>query len=305
MQLVYRRTVVVTVFFAFSLVAAADGRADELFPVELVQFKPHPQNPLFAGTGSDTWDRKIRERGWILREGDQWHLWYTGYRGQRGDTKHLGYATSQDGLAWKRHAANPIFDQLWVEDMHVLKHNGTYYMVAEGLNDVAHLLTSPDAIRWTPVGRLDVRYTDGRPLDAGPYGTPTLWIEGDSWYLFYERRDQGIWLAKSSDGKVWTNVQDAPVITRGPQDYDQSAVALNQVLKYGDRYYAVYHANGDPMWQGPWTTCLAVSEDLVHWKKYADNPIIRSDHSSGQLVHDGTAWRLYTMHPDVRVFMPH
>ena len=43
-----------------------------------------------------------------------------------------------------------------------------------------------------------------------------LWIEGDTWYLFYERGDRGVWLAKSTDRETWTNVQDAPVIARGP-----------------------------------------------------------------------------------------
>ncbi len=286
------------------LVAIAAGRADQPFPAEFVEFTPHPQNPLFAGSGTDTWDHKIRERGWILREGQRWHLWYTGYRDQRAAIRQLGYATSNDGIRWTRHPDNPIFDDAWVEDMQVVKHQGTYYMVAEGRNDIAHMLTSPNGIDWTPLGPLDVRSTDGRPLAAGPYGTPTLWIEGEIWYLFYERRDRGIWLAKSSDRKVWTNVQDAPVIPRGPQDYDRAAVALNQVFQHHDRYYAVYHANADPQWQGPWTTCLAVSDDLFHWTKYAGNPIIRGDHSSGQFVHDGTTWRLYTMHPDVRLFLP-
>ncbi|MEM9261124.1 MAG: glycoside hydrolase family 32 protein, partial [Bacteroidota bacterium] len=34
------------------------------------------------------------------------------------------------------------------------------------------------------------------------------------------------------------------------------------------------HANGDPRRKGPWTTCIAVSEDLVNWTKYAGNPVI-------------------------------
>jgi hypothetical protein len=131
-----------------------------------------------------------------------------------------------------------------------------------------------------------------------------LWIEGEDWYLFYERGDRGVWLAKSRDRKVWTNVQDEPVLARGPHTYDQHAVALNQVIHYRGRYYAVYHANADPKWRGPWTTCIAASKDLVHWKKYEGNPIIRENFSSGQLVHDGRQYRLYTMHPDVRVFFP-
>ncbi|MEE3219251.1 MAG: glycosylase [Planctomycetota bacterium] len=281
-----------------------DAFADEDFPRELVEIQPYAGNPVFAGTGRATWDHKIRERGYVMREGGRWHLWYTGYTGESKATKFLGYATSSDGYKWMRYSEKPLFDKLWVEDMYVVKHGDTYFMVAEGRNDIAHMLTSKDAVHWQSQGRLDVRFTDGKPLSAGPYGTPTLWIDGNIWYLFYERGDRGVWLAKSENRKVWINVQDEPVIARGPAAYDKHAVALNQVIQFRGRYYGVYHANADPKWKGPWTTCIAVSKDLVRWKKYENNPIIPENNSSGQYVDDGRQLRLYTAHPDVRVFLP-
>ena len=218
--------------------------------------------------------------------------------------KSLGYATSPDGVRWTRHPGNPVFDRLWTEDVFVLKHEGVYQMFAEGTNDVAHRLTSADGLRWEDQGRLDIRTRSGAPLSAGAYGTPTVWVEGGTFYLYYERDDKGIWLATSKDLRVWTNVRDEPVIALGPDAYDRHAVALNQVVRYRGRYYGVYHANADPEWKGPWTTCLAVSDDLVRWEKYPGNPIIRSDDSSGILVDDGQRLRLYTMHPAVKLWLP-
>ena len=58
--------------------------------------------PVFNGAGPNHWDAKIRERGWIMREGDTYHLWYTGYDGTREGIKLLGYATSADGRTWTR-----------------------------------------------------------------------------------------------------------------------------------------------------------------------------------------------------------
>ena len=133
-----------------------------------------------------------------------------------------------------------------------------------------------------------------------------LWIENDIWYLFYELNgDQGIWLATSTDGKVWTNIRDDPVITRGPQLYDRGAVALNQIIKYKGKYYAYYHAIAeDPKPLNNWTTNVTVSKDLVRWNKYPHNPILADNQSSSILVPDGDRYRLYIMHPEVRLFFP-
>lgn len=278
--------------------------ASEEFPSEIVNFKSYAQNPVFAGTGKPgTWDEKIRERGYILREGNTYHLWYTGYKKEKNAVMHLGYATSPDGLTWTRHSSNPIYDLDWVEDMSVIKSNGVYYMFAEGRNDVAHLLTSTDRIHWQEKGALDVRLTNGNPISEGAYGTPAIWYEKGTWYLYYERGDLGIWLATSKDLKIWTNVQDEPVLKMGPETYDQYAVAMNQIIKYKGLYYGYYHASAFKDWR-EWSMNVAVSKDLIHWKKYENNPIIGNDKSSGLLVHDGKQYRMYTMHPEVNVYFP-
>ena len=296
---------------ASALVLAAAGRARSQaqpaapdFPRELVDWEPYAGNPLFTATGGDTWDHEIRERGFILREGGLWKLWYTGYDSRKSETKALGYATSSDGLRFARHPKNPIFAGVWTEDVCVLHRPDGWFMFAEGKDDVAHQLTSPDGVRWTEQGSLDIRTQSGTPLSPGPYGTPTVFVLGDTWHLFYERDDKGVWLATSRDRRVWRNVKDEPVLALGPEEYDRGAIALDQVIRYKGRYYGVYHANADPKWQGPWTTCLAVSDDLVSWRKYAGNPVVRSDDSSGVLVDDGERLRLYTMHPSVKLWLP-
>jgi predicted GH43/DUF377 family glycosyl hydrolase len=298
-----RRTAIAIgfVLLGFSL---APSPPDD-FPRDLVSWKPISGNPVFAGTGLERgWDRKIRERGWIIREGGIFHLWYTGYNDDRSPNRNLGYAISLDGLSWVRWPSNPIVTTSWVEDMCVVKHDGTYYMFAEGEKDVAHLLTSTDRLNWVERGPLDVRLKDGSPIPPGPYGTPTVFVEGETWYLFYERGDRGVWLATSKDRKVWTNVQDEPVLAMGPDAYDKYAIAVDQVFKRDGVYYAYYHANSHNPWQKDWTTNLARSKDLVHWEKYPGNPLIGNDSSSSVLIDVDVRTRLYTMHPEVRAFEP-
>jgi hypothetical protein len=295
------------VFIAVPLAASVGWCALQEAPTRwpLTQWSAIAENPVFAGTGRDNWDRKIRERGYILvGEDGIYRLWYTGYAGDRPPTMSLGLATSRDGIRWTRDPDNPIYIGSWTEDVCVVPHAGSYVMFAEGKNDIAHLLTSPDGRKWTDLGPLDIRKNDGTPISPGPYGTPTGWFEHDTWYLFYERGDQGVWLATSKDRKIWTNVSDEPVIAMGPEPYDKAAVAVNQVVKRDGFYYAFYHANSERPWKD-WTTCVARSRNLIHWEKYAGNPIIRNNCSSAILVRTPRGEdRLYTMHPDVKVFVP-
>ncbi len=80
------------------------------------------------------------------------------------------------------------------------------------------------------------------------------------------------------------------------------------MIKHQGRYYAFYHASAQPQWK-EWSNNIAVSDELVHWKKYPGNPVLPADpahpqRSSGIVVHDGNRYRLYTMHPEVWVYFP-
>ena len=273
----------------------------DAFPPELVNFAPLQQQPVFAASPGK-WDAHIRERGWIMIEDGVWKLWYTGYASPDAVRK-LGYATSSDGLNWTRHPRNPLVDDHWVEDMMIVKDDGVYYMFAEGKDDLAHMLKSKNGIDWQRVGQLDIRMKNGQPISPGPFGTPTAFKENGLWHLFYERNDAGIWLATSRDLKSWTHVQDEPVMRPGPDPHDRDLIALNQIIKHKGRYYAYYHgaANVAEKQKRRWCTCVAVSEDLIRWRKYEKNPLLPLDEnkSSGIVVPHAGGFRLYTMHPSV------
>lgn len=294
-----------------ALVAVKARGEGPVVPRELVAFGPPSAEPLFAGGGADAWDRDLRERGWILRHRGCWHLWYTGSNPDRDPVRRLGHATSGDGLNWTRFAG-PLLPGRWVEDVCVARAGGpdgsgaeTFRMVAEGEHDIAHLLASRDLLSWRPCGSLDIRLASGVAIPDGPRGTPTLWFDRGLWHLYYERRDEGVWLATSRDCRTFTNVSDEPVLGCGPDVYDRHGIAIDQIVRFDGRWYAYYHASPDPARQ-TWQTCLAASDDLIRWEKWAGNPVMPVDpahpkRSSATLIHDGERLRLYTTHPDVRV----
>ena len=293
------RTAVPLVALSLWACPAGDARPDE-FPASIVKWEPIPANPVFRAEGGDAWDARIRERGWVTLGDRGYDFWYTGYNEAKDPNRLLGHATSPDGLTWTRDPANPVHSDSWVEDVCLVRDEGVWFLFAEGKNDQAHLLTSTDGRAWNDRGTLEVRNSLGRPIAPGPFGTPTAILENGTWYLFYERGDRGVWLATSRDRKVWTNVSDEPVLKMGPDPYDKYAVAIDQIFKRDGVFYAFYHANAYQPWQ-EWTTCVARSKDLIHWEKYAGNPILGNNSSSAMLVETPEGDRLYSTQPEVRV----
>ncbi len=305
-----------------SSVPTASVPTTRVWPRALTEFTPLSTESILTGRGLPTsqeltsqekpaWDARIRERGDILRlSPDDWRLYYTGYDGSKTGIRQLGVAHSKDGLRFERSQPEPLIPGRWVEDVCVRMHKSQknrsavpLLMFAEGEGDQMQWFQSQNGIEWSHQGQVDIRKTSGEPIEPGPYGTPTLWIEDDQWHLFYERRDLGIWHATSADGKVWQLVQDEPVMVCGPQDFDRLQIAANQVFRHGGMYYMVFHGSGDATTPRRWATSLARSTDLHHWEKFPGGPLrpIEENKSSGIIVHDGLRYRLYTMHDQVIV----
>ena len=181
------------------------------------------------------------------------HFEKTGWlQGRKSRPVTLGYATSPDGA---------------------------YYMMAEGVHDWAHLLTSTDRGTWNDHGSIVIREPGGTPIcdpkDSNCHaGTPTLWRENGTWYLFFEQNDLASWLASTTEETPlhFTKVQSAPVLSPGPEPYDKVAIACDEIIKYDGKYYMYYHATAHDPWDD-WCYSIAVSDDLIHWTKYGKNPL--------------------------------
>ena len=69
---------------------------------------PHAGNPVLEPQPG-AWDEQILEQAVAYLSGRYW-LWYSGYRNPLAPTTSIaiGVATSQDGIHWTKHPANPV-----------------------------------------------------------------------------------------------------------------------------------------------------------------------------------------------------
>jgi len=126
---------------------------------------------------------------------------------------------------------------------------------------------------------------------------PAAWYENGTFYLLYRAAGNDaehfihIGLATSTDGFNFTRAQDKPVLSPGIGSFDGGSVEDPRVVKFGDEYYMTYAFRPYPpgqYWKYDYdevkapqhdhfapkclrdnvgNTALAVSKDLIHFKK--------------------------------------
>ena len=74
-----------------------------------LNWSKYPNNPVLAAGAPGRWDAGGASAGSVIYADGQYHMWYFNWANPISDIK-IGYATSNDGINWTKHAANPI---LW------------------------------------------------------------------------------------------------------------------------------------------------------------------------------------------------
>ncbi len=191
-----------------------------------VSWKKAPQNPVLDGKPG-AWDATSEHAPFVMKQGNLYKMWY---EGSDGNVRQLGYATSHNGIHWKKYPGNPVliagpenYDQFVAGHGTVLYEHGLYKLWyhaigdLDGVGDLDAIIayaTSPDGINWTKHGPVLVGETDG--WDTGLWGPSVLKVNGTYW-MWYSAGGPvyniSIGAATSPDGVTWTRVGDTPVIT--------------------------------------------------------------------------------------------
>ncbi len=134
------------------------------------------------------WDSLSVGRPAVIYEDGLFKMWFDGRKNfppnspvknvpfSDNSQRHVGYATSKDGVHWDRHTGNPVFghDAGGIDVKRVGK---TLVMLVES-REGTRLATSRDGIGWTDRGVFVPR--SGKDLDAFGHVTPFLLLDEKS-----------------------------------------------------------------------------------------------------------------------------
>jgi hypothetical protein len=169
---------------AIALAVSADG------------LKWEKRGVVLAPGKRGSWDSRLVGRPSVLHEKGRFHLWYDGQPTKEDraavrldGARAVGYATSPDGVQWKRHPANPVL-QGGIGAVDVTRVPDGYILLYEGHAGTG-LATSRDGIAWKDRG-LAARLSG---TDADRFGqvTPHLVRADNGWQVFLGAASRKTW----------------------------------------------------------------------------------------------------------------
>ncbi len=249
------------------------------------------------------------------------------YRAQdRKGTSSLGYATSDDGIHFKRRpepvmsAEAPYEKGGGVEDPRLQKIGSTYYLTYTGYNNIDGvaadkkdaqlcLATSADLIHWKRhgiiipgyKGKWNVKWTkSGAIVPEKINGKYWMYYLGDA-----KGKDSQMGIASSTDLLHWTDLLDHPVVGSRPGTFDAQVVEPGPApVITPEGIFLIYNGADDKLvYRTGWvlfdkkdpTKVLARSEEPVfgpekEWEKVGQVPNVVFVEGA---IRDGQRWLFY------------
>ncbi|MFI5379759.1 MAG: glycosyl hydrolase family 65 protein [Tepidisphaerales bacterium] len=201
------------------------------------------------------WEDDIN-RPVVLKRGDGYHMWYTG---QAKGKSWIGYATSPDGIAWKRMSDKPVlsaekpWEKVAVMCPHVIWDQAAklfrmwYSGGEQNEPNAIGYATSPDGLVWTkhegnPVFVPDVK------LDWEKHKVTACQVEkrGDWYIMFYigfrDEPHAQIGIARSKDGITnWQRHPANPIVRPGLNKWDHDACYKPYAIFDGKQWLLWYN----------------------------------------------------------------
>jgi predicted GH43/DUF377 family glycosyl hydrolase len=257
----------------------------------------YPGNPVFFRGGSGEFDFNLFNKAIVLKD-SIYHMWYSGQRNLTFNNSRIGYATSQDGIYWKKYDRNPIklleqnpywYPQCQVMD--VIWKDSLFYMWFRGIPRedstvvTMGMATSVDGLNWKVFPAQVLKPgTDGAWDDLTIYTSVILFdgrlpgLQGKIFHMWYAGMSDTlpsisrVGYAHSNDGIHWKKYPSNPIIDIGkPGSWEDYGVCINSVIYNGSFFEMWYTGNNYVQNEIGYATSL----DGINWKKSEKNPIIQ------------------------------
>lgn len=192
----------------------------------------------------------------VIREGDRYHMWYTG---QAGGKSAIGYATSADGKTWERAGEKPVltaehpWEKVAVMCPHVIydadrKEYRMWYSGGEQYEPNAiGYATSPDGQKWSKHKGNPIFRPDPKTAWEKDRVTACQVVRQGEWHVmfyigFADQNRAQIGLARSKDGITgWERHPANPIIRPGKDRWDADAVYKPYAIFDGKRWLLWYN----------------------------------------------------------------
>lgn len=246
--------------------AGFDGRKTRIGiaeSIDSIKWTRHGKNPVFNASEGAGWDGDSIFGGSIIKDGDVYNIWYSGFNGNR---TRIGLVSSKNEINWQKNLT-PVFlpgndwDRMGVGYPHVIKDNNIYKMWHTGFDgtilQVGYAI-SKDGINWQRRDKPVLK--PGKGWDKVQTAYPFVLKDKNGYRMYYSGYDgkkMGIGIAVSKDGIKWKRLLNKPVI-------EDKEIISPWVIRDKDGYkmwYSVYGDNG-------YEIHSASSIDGIKWTKH-------------------------------------
>ena len=247
----------------------------------------------------------------------QYLAYYITYKTDTGKGG-VGLAVSDDGKTWTNKGCviqpdedwdmnGAYFAGVWIDD-------GTFYLVYEckggetteyGTLENVALATSYDGVNWFKEGVILYK-NHSLWWQKANVGTPDLYKDGDTWYLFFhgfDYKDCYVGVAYGEDLMNLTAL-DEPIISTEDNTPWSGTIGRRDVIYCDGYYYMVYEISTDQAPSGGyggayWSHMFARSTDLINWE-ISSGPLLTQKNADGSdktgFGYDGTCWMIVGRH---------
>lgn len=190
------------------------------------------------------------------------------------------------------------YDENAVDSPFVFWHNNKYYMLHIGFDGIGYqtaLAVSTDLLHWEKEAVLFPRETLSGWDQGGIagnwilrendlYGVPRLKkVDGKYWMVYHSYPNKGyeagpaqIGLAYTTDETLhqWNRLPDPILTWKDGSSWEKAGLYKGCMIEANSQYYLFYNAKNSENWIWNEQIGVAVSDDMLNWKRLSDEPII-------------------------------